>query len=174
MHVILEGVLPLNCKRLLVHCMFEEKYFTLNTLNRQISGFEYGYSECRNVPRPLDNDHIRSSESKLSQSGMVGYMYYYVHCINVIYESASQMWLLGRLLPLMVGKYVPGDDAHWRCFLQLLRILCVTTAVEVTVDTVSLLSVLIHDYLVTFNHLYPHSITPKLHYLLHLPRQMQL
>ena len=153
--------------------MFEEKYFTLNTLNRQISGFEYGYSECRNVPRPLDNDHIRSSESKLSQSGMVGYTYLCT-LSTVLFESASQMWLLGRLLPLMVGKYVPGDDAHWRCFLQLLRILCIATAVEVTVDTVSLLSVLIQDYLVTFNHLYPHSITPKLHYLLHLPRQMQL
>ena len=84
------------------------------------------------------------------------------------------MWLLGRLLPLMVGKYVPDDDTHWRCYVQLLRILCIATAVEVTDDTASLLSLLIQDYLVTFNSLYPDSITPKLHYLLHLPRQMQL
>ena len=69
MHVILEGVLPLHCKRLLVHCIFEEHYFTLKTVNRLISEFRYGYSEGRNLPRPLDNDHIRSSDSKLSQSG---------------------------------------------------------------------------------------------------------
>lgn len=84
------------------------------------------------------------------------------------------MWLLGRLLPLIVGKYVPSNDEHWRCYVQLLRILTISTAVEVTEDTVSVLSLLIRDYLVAFNHLYPNSITPKLHYLLHLPRQMEL
>ena len=71
MHVILEGVLPLHCKLLLVHCMFEEHYFSLKTVNRLISEFSYGYSESKNVPRPLDNDHLRSSDGKLSQSGMI-------------------------------------------------------------------------------------------------------
>ena len=70
MHVILEGVLPLHCKRLLVHCMFQEHYFTLKTVNRLILEFEYGYSESKNIPRPLDNDHLKSTESKLSQSGI--------------------------------------------------------------------------------------------------------
>lgn len=42
------------------------------------------------------------------------------------------MWLLGRLLPLMVGDRVPQDDPHWLCFLDLLRILCMATSVEVT------------------------------------------
>ena len=87
---------------------------------------------------------------------------------------ASQMWLLGRLLPLMVGKYVPSDDAQWKGYIQLLRILTISTAIEVTEDTISILSLLVRDYLVTFNSLYPGSITPKLHYLLYLPRQMQL
>ena len=70
MHVILEGVLPLHCKRLLVHCIYEERYFTLKLINRLILEFEYGYSEGRNVPRQLDGDHLRSSESKMSQSGV--------------------------------------------------------------------------------------------------------
>jgi hypothetical protein len=74
----------------------------------------------------------------------------------------------------MVGKYVPSDDAHWKGYMQLLRILTISTAIEVTEDTISILSLLVRDYLVTFNSLYPDSITPKLHYLLHLPRQMQL
>jgi hypothetical protein len=69
MHVILEGVLPLHCKFLLMHCIFKEHYFTLKLVNKLISEFEYGYSESRNVPRQLDNDHLKSSESKLSQSG---------------------------------------------------------------------------------------------------------
>ena len=83
------------------------------------------------------------------------------------------MWLLGRLLPLIVGMYVPNHDTHWRCYVQLLRILTISTAIEVTDDTMSILSLLIQDYLVTFNILYPNSITPKLYYLLHFPQQMQ-
>jgi len=35
-------------------------------------------------------------------------------------------------------------------------------------------AMLIEDYLYQFNILYPNSITPKLHYMLHLPRQIQL
>ena len=73
MHVILEGVLPLHCKFLLMHCIFKEHYFTLKLVN-QISECEYGYSEGRNVPRQLDIDHLKSSESKLSQSGSCLYI----------------------------------------------------------------------------------------------------
>ena len=69
MHVLLEGVLPLHCKLLLVHCIFDERYFTLTVINRLIMEFEYGYSESRDIPRPLNNDHLRSSESNINQSG---------------------------------------------------------------------------------------------------------
>lgn len=58
--------------------------------------------------------------------------------------------------------------------MELLKILTIATAIEVTEETVSILSLLVHDYLVAFNSLYPNSITPKLHYMLHLPRQMLL
>lgn len=83
------------------------------------------------------------------------------------------MWLFGRLLPLIVGSSVPEDDIHWKCFVNLLRILCLATAVEVTGDSVDILQMLIEDYLDQFNLLYPNSITPKMHYLLHLPNQIK-
>lgn len=88
--------------------------------------------------------------------------------------SASQMWLLSRLLPLMVGDCVPEDDSHWICYINILRILCIATAFEITQDAVAVLQMLIEDYLRQFNALYPGTITPKMHYLLHLPRQIQL
>ncbi len=176
MHVILEGVLPLHCKLLLVHCIFDEHYFTLKTLNRLISEFEYGYSESKNVPRQLDTDHLKSSESKLSQSGILCYVRTHItfRCTYGDFLPASQMWLLGRLLPMIVGKYVPDDDAHWRCYLQLLRILTISTAIEVTEESASILSLLIRDYLLKFISLYPDFFTPKIHYLLHLPQHMEL
>ncbi len=82
------------------------------------------------------------------------------------------MWLLGRSLPLMVGMHVPSDDQHWVCYQLLLGILVLSTSFEATDDTVALLTKLVQDYLVIFNRLYPCSITPKLHYMLHLPEQM--
>lgn len=91
---------------------------------------------------------------------------------TIVMLAAAQMWLLGRLLPLMVGKYVAEDDRHWICFTNLLRILTISTAFEVTEDDVSILTLLVEDYLQQFNELYPNSITPKMHYLLHLPEQV--
>ena len=82
------------------------------------------------------------------------------------------MWLLGRLLPLMVGIRVPDDDQHWVCYQLLLGILVLATSFEITDDTIALLTKLVQDYLVIFNRIYPHSIVPKLHYMLHLPEQM--
>ena len=91
----------------------------------------------------------------------------------MIESLASQMWLLGRLLPLMVGEHVPTDDTHWICYLNLLRILCITTAVEITPDATLVLQQLIEDYLYQFNSLYPLSMTYKMHFFLHFPKQIQ-
>lgn len=51
--------------------VLQEKYFTLQVLNDRIVGFNYGYSEVKNVPRVLDTEHIVSSSGKLSQSGIM-------------------------------------------------------------------------------------------------------
>ena len=59
------------------------------------------------------------------------------------FHLASQTWLLGRLLPLMVGSYVPDEDSHWECYGQLLSIIVLATAMEVTLDSVSELTMLV-------------------------------
>ena len=61
----------------------------------------------------------------------------------------------------------------WLCFMELLMITVMSTAVEVTEDTAYSLTVIIESYLFHFNQLYPDSMTPKTHYLLHLPEQMR-
>ena len=96
----------------------------------------------------------------------------YTRTDHVVF-TASQMWLLGRLLPMMVGEYIPEGDVHWACYLNVLRIVTIATAHEVTEGAVAILSLVIEDYLSQFNSLYPDSITPKMHYLLHLPDQIE-
>ena len=86
---------------------------------------------------------------------------------------ALQMWLLGRLLPVMVGDKVPVGDEHWLNYLDLLTITDLLLAPEITEDDISHLSVLIKDHHQEFVKLYPHaSVTPKMHYLIHMARLM--
>ena len=70
MHVLLEGVLPLETKLMLNVFIFEEKYFSLQFLNERIQSFSYGREESRNkVPKPIERTHLMSSSSKLRLSG---------------------------------------------------------------------------------------------------------
>ena len=88
---------------------------------------------------------------------------------------ASQMMNLVRLLPFLIGKFVGYDD-HWECFLVLLSICDMVCSFEVHPDDPAKLAWLVQMYLETFSALYSveFPITPKMHYLLHLPKQMTL
>ena len=74
-----------------------------------IADFPYGDHEKLSAPRSIDRERLTNSRDKLGQSGQ---LYFLRSVATDHYEinSASQMWLLGRLLPLMVGDLVPEDD----------------------------------------------------------------
>lgn len=67
MHVILEGVLPMEIKSLLF-VYYERKIFTLDFLNKRMSNFHYGPEVKSKPPKQFSDSHI-TSESKLSLSG---------------------------------------------------------------------------------------------------------
>lgn len=72
---------------------------------------------------------------------------------------------------MMVGDKVPSGDDHWLNFLDMLQITDLLLAPGLCEDDVSLLAVLISDHHQQFKALYPHaSVTPKMHYLVHMPR----
>ena len=95
-------------------------------------------------------------------------------CFIAFYTIASQMMTLMRLLPFLIGRYIKREDNHWECFLLLWNICSVTTAFEVTSDDITYLAWIVEVYLETFKYLYDVPITPKLHYLIHLPEQINL
>ena len=86
---------------------------------------------------------------------------------------ASQLWLLGHLLPLIIGDLVPNDDEHWELFLQMMDIVDILFSPNSTEDHASYVAVLINDHHKDFCRLYPHhSIIPKQHFMVHMPRLM--
>ena len=80
------------------------------------------------------------------------------------------MWLLGRLLPLMIGYWVPEEDEHWLSYLLLLDIVDILFAPDISPEDISLLSVLIEDHHNEFTVIYPSNpVIPKMHFMVHMP-----
>ena len=81
------------------------------------------------------------------------------------------MWLLGRILPLIIGDCVTNDDDYWLLFLQLMEIVDLLFAPKLTEDHAAYLSALISDPHHDFRWLYSsHTIIPKMHFMVHMPR----
>lgn len=153
MHDLFEGVVQYEIKLLLLHCI-ASKYFSLEEFNHRLIGFEYGYSEVADKPTVITSQHIHSDGKHLRQ-------------------GSAQSWLLARILPLLVGSIIPESDAHWQCYLKLLKIIDIALAPLITKDVCGVLGVLIKEHHNAFKKLNPGwTITPKMHYMIHYPMQI--
>ena len=83
---------------------------------------------------------------------------------------ASQMWVLGRFLPLMIGHLISEDDDHWTHYIQLLEIVDMIFAPIIDSSAPGYLEVLIEENLEDFVKLYKETVLAKMHYLIHIPR----
>ena len=93
--------------------------------------------------------------------------------IHVMY-LASQMWCLGRYLPILIGDKVSPDDERWQNYLLLMEIVDRVLAPRSTMSVVADLRHLIHHHHLEFKRLYPEkSITPKMHFLVHYPEMIE-
>ena len=139
MHDILEGALQYEVELMLQFMIDTEKYFTLEELNTRLEHMELGYMECKDRPTAISVATLRSSGSSLKQKGMrirhFRLLYFTYMYISVIFNCiAAQMWLFGRILPMLVADHVPDDDKHWRNFLVLMEIVDHLFCPQVTED----------------------------------------
>ena len=86
MHDLLEGVVPREVKMLIEHCI-TNGFFQVTTLNQRLLAFDIGYSELADKPAVIENN------SKIRQ-------------------LSSQMWLLIRILPFLLGDVIPRNNLH--------------------------------------------------------------
>lgn len=81
------------------------------------------------------------------------------------------MWLLGHVLPLLIGDLVSDEDEYWANFLLLMEIVDILFCPDITKDKAAYLATLIIDHHEEFRRLYPdHSVIPKMHFMVHMPR----
>ena len=101
MHDLLEGLAPHEIK-LMVLYYTSNHFFTLQEFNERLINFNFGYSE-KDKPLPILSAVLRSDKK--------------------IRASASQMLLLVRTIPFLIGDKISENEDHWVCFMLLRKIL---------------------------------------------------
>ena len=176
MHDLLEGALQYEVKLMLQRMIYNERYFTLSFLNTRLENLELGYMESKNRPTLLLEKNVRAPTGlSLKQNGKSGNIHKHVckHYMNLCtcLLLASQMWLLARVLPLLVGDQIPDDDESWDNFLRMMEIVDRLFCPQLTEDDAVYIKWLIADHHKDFVTLYPDkSIIPKMHFMIHMPR----
>ena len=154
MHIFLEGVVPYEISLLLFNFIYVERYFTLKFLNQKIKSFVYTYLDKKDAPEAIGKEHIVCGKLK---------------------QTAAAVMVLCCTLPFMIGNSIPDGNEVWLNFLRLVRIMLICTSPYCNNESVAILEMMITTHHTNFVKLYPKSpVTPKMHYMLHLPRQMSL
>ena len=74
-----------------------------------------------------------------------------------------------HILPLILGD-VLQDSPHYECFLKLHDICAVALCPMLSLEQIPLMRLMVQEYLATFTSLYERHLTPKFHFMVHLPR----
>ncbi|XP_019861591.1 PREDICTED: uncharacterized protein LOC109590086 [Amphimedon queenslandica] len=153
MHTLFEGVASHHLQALLEYLIKDKKSFTLAQLNTILRTHKYSNSETK--PSPINKDNDGSFHIK---------------------QTASQMMTLVRLFPFLCGNVEVENDKHWDCYLILLAICDMACSFDVQESDPTKFGWMVQVYLESFVTLYSpqFSVTPKMHYLVHLPKQMTL
>ncbi|GFS37816.1 uncharacterized protein LOC106175700, partial [Trichonephila inaurata madagascariensis] len=152
MHDLLEGWCATETHLILHQYIFKDKFLTLSVLNDRISNFNYGKCDSRCKPVPIKREKL------LNLDGSNG-------------QSASQMWVLVRILPLLIGDKVPYNNDFWNLYLLMLTIIDTLMAPVISLPETYALAENIADHHKLFLILFPNRyLTPKMHFALHYPR----
>ncbi|XP_066581837.1 uncharacterized protein [Prorops nasuta] len=158
MHVLIEGPLEIEIRNYLTYCIKTRKLFTLQDFNLKVSSFDFKHFK-RDRPCLIES-------YQLEQSGSLR-------------QSAAQLLTLAHTLPFIIGEWtILSEDSdlekHTSCYTQILQIVNLSLAFEIHDISITLLALMIELIILNFRDLYPNSLVPKFHYLIHIPRYMTL
>lgn len=81
--------------------------------------------------------------------------------------------------PFLISDWImnnnnKGITQHIYCFVLLLQITNIILAYEIHEDSINLLNRMIETFLINFKSLYPNSLVPEFHFLIHIPQYIRL
>ena len=129
--------------------------FSLDFFNDRLLNFNYGYSE-NDKPTPILCSRLNDPNKPLKQ-------------------SASQMLLLLRILPFLIGERIHEDDEYWVCFIVLRKIVDIVLSPVASESVCSSLKLLIREHHTKFVSLYGvDAYIPKMHFLFNTLSRLNL
>ena len=155
MHDILEGFCPINVKVVLKSLILSKK-LTVKTFNSRLDMFEYPKCDDATKPPHIPADFI-------STGRLIG--------------SASQNWCLFRNLPFLVHDCISDDDDianFWQLHLLARKICQILFATVVKKEWLLDLQQYIAEHHALLSTVDKGVFTPKLHFLVHYPRLIEL
>ncbi len=144
MHDILEGVAPYEMA-LVLRSLIGQGYFTVEKLNKVIKRWPFGPLDRLDRPVEIATDFG-----------------------DKIQQNAGRTWCLLRMLPLMIGEWIPENNVYHQFLCDLVDIVEMAFSFSLSTPLISLLQTKIQDHLQEFLVLFPNkSLLPKHHFLLH-------
>jgi len=148
MHDLYEGVCHYDMCHIIKYFINTAKLFTLETLNKRKSNFNYGPIEFGNISPEISINHLNNCRLKMSGREVMTFIHFF---------------------PLMVGDLVPENDEVWSFFLILLKIVDILLSYTFNADAISYLKQLISKHNNQYNLLFNDTLKPKHHFLVHYP-----
>ena len=149
-HDVFEGVAKKLLQLVLSRCV-RNGYVTLPTINQRISSFDYKGTDKRDKPAQLIKGTADSVKVK---------------------QTFSQTWCLIRLMPMMIGDWIPRHDAGWLLLLKFLHILEWICAPSLRRGHVVYVKEELEEFYADMQTVFQNEMTPKEHFLLHYSDQM--
>ena len=147
-HDLLEGVVPYVLVLILTE-LINAKLFSLSFINNRISSFDF---KERNRPQKLCK-----VKGKLK-----------------VKQTASEMWLLLRVLPLLLGDCVPQNHIIWTLLINLCQLVENILAPQFTNGAIMYLEELTSSWLTDLKACFPDfRIKPKFHHMIHYGTQIR-
>lgn len=148
-HDLLEGGCryDLGC---ILNYFLKGKFFTLLQLNNYIKGFNYG--PIKNKPTEVLQSHMKEKK---------------------IIMSASEMFTLVINLPIIIGHLIPHENTVWQLLLSMQKMIIIAMSSCIEKHTHLVLNIKITEYLESLSEVFPGSLRPKHHFLIHHARVMR-
>ncbi len=154
MHTLLEGTVQYEVRLVLLH-FIQNGDITLRQLNGAILNHNYGYSETSDKPGSL-RDAVFFGEERYK-----------------LKYNAAQTRLFLRILPYILSPMIDTSDEHYTFLVELIQIVQLVFTPVIKLESIQFLKRLIEEHLAKFKELFPgQNITPKQHYLIHIPGMM--
>lgn len=148
MHDLFSGVCKYNFSKILHYFIYEKKIFTLETFNYRKQMFQYGETEIGNVCPPVQKNHIKNSNFKM---------------------SAKQMKTFSHFVLLMIGDLVEPNDSVYNFLILFIKIIDCLLLPNFDDDVLIKLQLLIEEHNQLYQSLFNDTLKPKHHNLVHYP-----